>query len=141
MADERQDAVRGGGSGRGKERAAGVEEVAQGEEQVQLRGVAGQAAVARFRVAPQVFDDPEGELHLRAHPGFAPVGAVLFAAELHVTRPFVDDQIPQAGLPALGLERHVGVGAVGDQHLLLAMQQVGQDLRIVHVGGCVVNAD
>ena len=62
----------GGRRSGGQQGAASLVEIAQREEKVEPGGVLEQSAVAHPRVAPKLFDDPERELHLRAHARFVP---------------------------------------------------------------------
>jgi len=64
-------------SGGGKEGAADLIEVGEGEEQVEPGGVFGQATETHGSVTPEAFDDPEGKLDLGAQAGFLPVAMTL----------------------------------------------------------------
>jgi hypothetical protein len=52
-----------------------------------------QSAVAHFRLAPELFGDPEGELRFREHARFVPVAVPLLATESYALRRLVADPI------------------------------------------------
>lgn len=112
------------------------EEIRQRTRHEQPIGIFEKSTIARLHEVEDSLDDKKGMFAFGAHSRFGGVLRFLFAGERMVTRAFLVREVLSLGRVLVDHRRLSGIGAIAPYPGLGAMQQIGQDRRVVDVGGC-----